>query len=286
MIFLIFISSIGLAQEIPTLQKYVNDFANVLPSSDESRINTLCTEIEKNWTVEIAVLTVQTTQPMSIEEYAVRTFEKNGIGKKDKDNGLLIVAAMEDRKWRLEVGYGLEPIINDAKAGLIGNTYITPAFKEGRYGDGLYYAVDAVRKVIQSGGDTSFISEQADSEVFTWMAIVILIFVFIPFFLFIISALSTPKCPRCKTKMKCYYKGDYLICDCPKCGKRMKSAGRGKGYKCLKCKYRDQDTSRIETALVRDLHKGLYLPPTRAQRHLTRPTARIGKKNIGAPESL
>jgi tRNA(Ile2)-agmatinylcytidine synthase len=73
---------------------------------------------------------------------------------------------------------------------------------------------------------------------------------------------------------------------CPKCGKRMKSAGSGKGYKCLKCRYKTQDTSRIETALVRDLHEGLYLPPARAQRHLTRPTARIGKKNTDVPDSL
>ena len=228
--FLVFLLSvnIGFSQEIPTLEKYVNDFANVLSASDENRINTLCSEIEKNWTIEIAVLTVDTTEPMSIEEYGVKTFEKNGIGKKDVDNGLLIIAAIQDREWRFEVGYGLEPIINDAKAGRIGRTYLTPYFREEKYGDGLYYAVDAVGKVIQGGGDDSFISEGIDTGVI--IPIIILIVVFIPIILIIVSILSTPKCPKCGTKMKCHTKGEYVICECPKCGKRTKKKKERKHF--------------------------------------------------------
>ncbi len=73
---------------------------------------------------------------------------------------------------------------------------------------------------------------------------------------------------------------------CPQCGKRMKSAGREKGYKCVKCGYKDLDVGKIETHYVRDLHVGFYLPPTRSQRHLTRPLTRIGKMNSGKPENL
>ena len=73
---------------------------------------------------------------------------------------------------------------------------------------------------------------------------------------------------------------------CAQCGKRMKSAGRGKGYKCTKCGHRDKDVRKIETSLVRDLLTGLHLPPAKAQRHLTRPLARIGKVNGGMPSSL
>lgn len=73
---------------------------------------------------------------------------------------------------------------------------------------------------------------------------------------------------------------------CPQCGKRMKSAGSGQGYKCVKCGHKDKEVSKIETPLVRDLHTGLYLPPERAQRHLTRPLARIRKMNSGRPENL
>lgn len=227
-VFLVLLLSvdIGFSQEIPTLTKYVNDFANVLSPSDEIRINNLCSEIEKNWTVEIAVLTVQTTQPMTIEEYAVKTFEKNGIGKKDKDNGLLIVAAIQDRKWRLEVGYGLEPIINDAKAGRVGRAYLTSYFKEEKYGDGLYYAVDAVNKILQNSGDDSFISEANNYEESFYM-ILIMLLILLPLIIIIIAFLINfafiERCPKCGTRMKCHYENhEYIVCVCPKCGKRVK----------------------------------------------------------------
>lgn len=229
MIFLVFISSIGFSQQIPSLQKYVNDYANILSPSDVSRINSLAARIEENTTVQVAILTIDSTQPMSIEEYAVNVFEKSGIGFKDKNNGILIVAAINDRKWRIEVGYGLEPIINDAKAGLIGRTYITPAFREDRYGDGLYDAVDATYKVIQNSGDTSFISEQTDSGAI--ILIVILMLVFIPLLLIIVSIFSRPKCPKCKVRMKVSSLGhDHIIFECPKCHKKYKKKRKRRSF--------------------------------------------------------
>jgi len=230
LVFLLFVS-IGHAQEIPTLKKYVNDYADVLSTSDESRIDSLCAEIEKNWTVEIAVLTVNTTQPMTIEEYAVKAFEKNGIGKKDKDNGLLIVAAIQDRKWRFEVGYGLEPIINDAKAGRIGRAYLTTYFKEGDYANGLYYAVDAVNKIIQNSGDDSFISEQTsntEGDVFTIVILILFAsFALLPLIIIFSGLIFAERCPNCGARMKCHYDKDgYLVCECPKCGKKTKKKKR------------------------------------------------------------
>lgn len=225
LVFLLF-PSIGFSQDIPTLHKYVNDLANVLSDSDEIRINSLCAEIENNWTIEVAVLTVNTTQPMTIEQYAVETFEKNGIGKKDVNNGLLIVAAIQDRKWRLEVGYGLEPIINDAKAGRIGRAYLTPYFQNNSYGDGLYYAVDAVNKVIQNSGDDSFISENNISNIdtvsFIISIILFVLFLMLPIFFLINKLTFSQKCPRCGERMKCFYQEGFIVCDCPKCGKRIK----------------------------------------------------------------
>ena len=214
-LFLVFISSIAYAQT-PTLQKYVNDYANVLSSADEARLNALAAEIEQNTTVEIAILTVNTTGDMSIEEYAVETFENNGIGKKDVDNGILIMAAIDDRKWRIEVGYGLEGVLNDAKAGLIGRTYMTPAFQEERYGDGFYDAVSAIYVVLQNGGDTSFISEQVNADEFIPFFIIFFV-IFIPLIVSLASMASTPKCPKCGGRMKCKIKGDYVICECTKC---------------------------------------------------------------------
>ena len=218
---LVIVCSIAVAQQVPTLQKYVNDNAHVLSSSDIARINALAAEIEENTTVQIAVLTVDTTQSETIEQYAVEVFEQNGVGHADKDNGILIVAAIEDRKWRIEVGYGLEPIITDAKAGLIGRTYLVPAFQEERYGDGLYEAVSAIYKVIQNSGDTSFISEQLDFEVII-PVIITLVFVFIPLIAILASAFYMPKCPKCGGRMKCKVEGDYIVCECIKCKKKIR----------------------------------------------------------------
>ncbi|MFW9975205.1 MAG: DUF1743 domain-containing protein [Candidatus Thorarchaeota archaeon] len=73
---------------------------------------------------------------------------------------------------------------------------------------------------------------------------------------------------------------------CPQCGKRMKSAGTGKGYKCVKCGYKDTEIKKTESRSKRDIHIGLYLPPVRAQRHLTRPLARADKTNSGVQYGL
>jgi len=211
------------AQEIPTIQKYVNDYAQVISPSDIARINSLAGEIEKNTTVQIAVLTVNTTQPLTIEEYAVKVFEKNGVGQKDKDNGLLIVVAVQDRKWRIETGYGLEPIINDAKAGLIGRTYFTDAFRDGRYGDGIYDAVIAINKVIQNSGDTSFIS-QTDENLVLWILVVIAVLAFIPLLIIGLTMkdMFYRKCPKCGGRMRRHEEGDWIVYECMKCNYKYK----------------------------------------------------------------
>jgi tRNA(Ile2)-agmatinylcytidine synthase len=73
---------------------------------------------------------------------------------------------------------------------------------------------------------------------------------------------------------------------CPKCDKRMKSAGSDKGFKCVKCGYKDSEIMKIKTPVTRDLRKDLYLPPARAQRHLTKPPARFAKTNSKQPKQL
>jgi len=219
----LFSFSLASAQEIPTLQKYVNDYAHVLTLQEIERINSLASEIEKNTTVQIAVLTVDTTQPMTIEQYAVKVFEKSGIGYKDKDNGLLIVVAVQDKKWRIEVGYGLEPIINDAKAGLIGRTYFTEPFREEQYGDGIYDAVAAINKVIQNSGDTSFISE-GNKNFLVVIAIVIITLAIIPVLIIalVFRDVFYRKCPRCGGRMRRYKKNGWIIYECVKCKKKYK----------------------------------------------------------------
>jgi uncharacterized protein len=209
------------AQSIPTVVPYVNDFANVIDQSYENAINNYAAQLEAATTAEIAVLTLDTTQPMSIEEYAVEVFEKNGIGQKGEDNGLLIVAAIEDRRWKIEVGYGLEGDINDAKAGRIGRAYITPYFQEEKYGEGLYLTVQTLGEII-SGNAT--LSAEFDSTIYDyeldmkWIYIMILTLVVLVFVIPIIFIIKKRRCPKCKAWMRVEYKGNKVCYICKKCG--------------------------------------------------------------------
>lgn len=208
------------AQNIPTLTPYVNDFANVIEPSYESAINNYAAQIESATTAEIVVLTVDTTQPMSIEEYAVRVFEKNGIGQKGEDNGLLIVAAIEDRRWKIEVGYGLEGDINDAKAGRIGRAYITPYFREEKYGEGLYLTVQTLGEII-SGNATLSTEFDAPISDYEFDSTSFYITIFIVLMIFVIPAIFSIKrrrCPECKAWMRVEHKGNTVCYICKKCG--------------------------------------------------------------------
>lgn len=149
--FLLIFIHIASAVEYPSPVGYVNDFANMLSPDDEARLNGEITAIEKATTVEIAIVTVDSLQGVSVEEYAVKLFEKWGIGKKGIDNGLLIIVAKNERKYRIETGYGLEGNINAARAGRIGREIIEPNFKKGEYGQGLYDALLEIDSLLRNG---------------------------------------------------------------------------------------------------------------------------------------
>jgi uncharacterized protein len=123
------------------LEYYVTDDAGVLLMQDIYDIEDLCLEVDTATGAEIAVLIVPTTSPDSIETYAVKTFESSGIGQEGKDNGLLLLIAVEDRTWRIEVGYGLEGILPDLKVNDIGETFLAPYLAEFNYYEGILFTV-------------------------------------------------------------------------------------------------------------------------------------------------
>jgi len=127
---------------------WVSDFASVLDPVSSQRINGLINEIEKKTSAEIAVVTVRNLEGDSVEDYAVRLFEKWGIGKKGKDNGILLLAATEDKKVKIEVGYGLEGIIPDGLAGEILDKYVIPYFRQNDYSRGLLLGTFAIVAII------------------------------------------------------------------------------------------------------------------------------------------
>lgn len=133
----------GPARAIPDRpQGWVSDFAGIL--GDTGELARVIGGVEKKSSVEISVVTVASLDGMTIEDYSIRLAQKWKVGKKGKDNGVLILVAPNEREVRIEVGYGLESVLTDGVCGGIIRGDMTPAFKRGDYAGGVRAAVDAV----------------------------------------------------------------------------------------------------------------------------------------------
>ncbi len=126
---------------------YVNDFAGVLQPETIQRLEGLATEIDQKTGAQIAIVTVKSLDGDDIDNYAVALFKVWGVGAKKSDRGVLILTAVEDRKYRIEVGYGLEPILPDGKVGGFGREAV-PLFKQGDYSGAVTLMTDRVAQVI------------------------------------------------------------------------------------------------------------------------------------------
>jgi len=127
------------AQLIPAQPKdYITDLADVIDAESEKRLNELLHELERKTSAQMAVLTVGTTAGESIESFSLRTANKWALGQKDKDNGVLITVAVHDRRWRIEVGVGLENVLQDAFCAKTAQDEFTSRFRAGDFGEGLY----------------------------------------------------------------------------------------------------------------------------------------------------
>ena len=111
---------------------YVTDLAGVISSETKSRLEALCTELQQKTEAQLAVVTVNSLEGESVEDYAVNLYKHLGVGPKGTDRGVLLLVAPKDRKYRVEVGYGLEPVINDARAGDVGRAMV-PLLRQNDY---------------------------------------------------------------------------------------------------------------------------------------------------------
>jgi uncharacterized protein len=123
---------------------WVTDMPRALRAETVAHLNQSISEIEKTHGIEMAVVVVRSLDGLSIEEFAEQLFNSWGIGKKNRDNGLLFLWSTGDRKVRVEVGYGLEGVLPDGKTGAILDGYVIPRFKEGEFDAGVIAGVDAV----------------------------------------------------------------------------------------------------------------------------------------------
>lgn len=128
----------------PTGDIYVQDKAGVLTASEENELIRLGRALEDGTTAQIAVLTIDSLEGASRQEYAYEAFKKYQLGSGEEDNGVLILLAMEDREIQVEVGYGLEGALPDGKVGRILDQYAVPYLQEGQPGQAIVQTYKAL----------------------------------------------------------------------------------------------------------------------------------------------
>jgi uncharacterized protein len=138
------------ATALPEPQGRVNDFAKVLDERTRGALQEIIDETERQTAAEIAVVTVESLEGQTVEQYAERLFRTWGIGKKNADNGLLVLVCPSERAMRIEVGYGLEGVLPDGLAGSVIRTTFTPKFKEGDYSGGVLDGVRRLSEIVRA----------------------------------------------------------------------------------------------------------------------------------------
>lgn len=115
---------------------YVTDLAGILQAQTKTQLEAMCTELEEKTGAQMAIVTVKSLDGNEVQTYANDLFKQLGIGQKKQDNGVMLLVAPNERKYWIEVGYGLEPVINDARAGDAGRLLV-PYFRKGDYSGGI-----------------------------------------------------------------------------------------------------------------------------------------------------
>lgn len=140
---------------------YVNDYAKMLTPSEVAMLEKKLSDYEKNTTNEIAVVTIQSLDGDTIENVAQEIFTKWGIGKVEKNNGVLLLVSLTDRKARVHTGYGVEGDLTDIGTSYIQQEVLVPAFKDGKYFLGIDGSVD---KIISALGGANIVPEDYQNK--------------------------------------------------------------------------------------------------------------------------
>lgn len=137
------------ALEIPPLLGRVNDYAHMISPPVRQQLEAQLAALEQSDSTQIAILTVTDLQGVTVEEYSMEVAKKWKIGQKKLDNGVIFLVAKENRKMRIEVGYGLEGRLTDILAGRILDREVRPHFKAGNYDEGFIRGVDGIIKAVR-----------------------------------------------------------------------------------------------------------------------------------------
>jgi uncharacterized protein len=165
---------------------YVSDRAGILSAQTKTQLEALCTELQQKTGAQMAVVTVKSLDGNDIDSYAVDLYKQLGVGPKQDDRGVLLLIAPNDRRYRVEVGYGLEPVINDARAGDAGRL-MAPYFRQGDYSSGVAAAAWQLAKYVADDKGVTLtgapqlrpIHEHKDSNAGIWIFLGIILLVFL-----------------------------------------------------------------------------------------------------------
>ena len=128
-------------------QGYTNDYAQVLSPDAVQRLDRVAGEVERKTGAEIAIVLIRSLRGEPIEDYAINLARRWGVGRKQDNRGVLLLLVVDDRRSRLEVGYGLEPILPDGRAGAILRS-MRPALRAGDYDEALWQALGQIANII------------------------------------------------------------------------------------------------------------------------------------------
>ncbi|MGZ4974769.1 MAG: TPM domain-containing protein [Limisphaerales bacterium] len=148
-VIVVLIAAAGRAEKIADIhpQGYVTDLAGVIDPPTRQKLEALAYEVEQKTDAQIGVVTVKSLEGEPIEDYAVDLYKHLGIGSKKDNRGVLVLVAPPERRYRVEVGYGLEPVINDARAGDVGRSMV-PFLRQNNYNDAILTAVNQIAQMI------------------------------------------------------------------------------------------------------------------------------------------
>jgi uncharacterized protein len=165
-------------------QGYVTDLAKVIDPATSAKLETLCAEVEQKTGAQIAVVTVNSFDGRTREDYAADLYKQLGIGSKKDNRGALLLIAPKERQYKIEIGYGLEPVINDARAGDIGRAMV-PDLRSGDYsgaalvGTTLIAQLIAADKGVQLNGVPAYQARAPASATPWWIPVLIIVIIFL-----------------------------------------------------------------------------------------------------------
>ena len=175
--------------EVPAWTGPVNDLAQVMTDQQRQELTDYLTNLNNQTGIQMAVLTVPSLEGDSIEDFSFRTASAWKLGQEKEDNGALLVVSEGDRELRIEVGYGLEGLLTDAKSGLIIRNVITPHFRNGNYGSGI---VEGIKNMVGvATEDAQLISaEMTEEEGLDGQSLVVAIIFFSLYFAILTFAIT------------------------------------------------------------------------------------------------